>query len=112
LLETLSTLQDAETGERGFALSGSLFVGDKVQGEQAAHGRGARGGEGDMEPLIGKANECVDGTAQLTHSLLAFSRQQPLAPQVVDVDKLVAAITTACSIPASISWPSRFRSNN
>jgi signal transduction histidine kinase/ActR/RegA family two-component response regulator len=46
-------------------------------------------GEGDMEPLIDKANDCVDRTAKLTHSLLAFSRQQPLAPQIVDVNKLV-----------------------
>jgi signal transduction histidine kinase/ActR/RegA family two-component response regulator len=47
-------------------------------------------GEGDMETLIDNANECVDRTAKLTHSLLAFSRQQPLAPEVVDVNKLVA----------------------
>ncbi len=47
-------------------------------------------GESDMQPLIDKANECVDRTARLTHSLLAFSRQQPLMPQVVEVNKLVA----------------------
>jgi signal transduction histidine kinase len=47
-------------------------------------------GETDMEPLIEKADECVDRTAKLTHSLLSFSRQQPLAPQVVDINKLVA----------------------
>lgn len=47
-------------------------------------------GETDMAPLIDTAHECVDRTAKLTHSLLAFSRQQPLAPQVIDVNKLVA----------------------
>lgn len=47
-------------------------------------------GESDMETLIDKANDCIDRTAKLTHGLLAFSHQQPLAPQVVDVNKFVA----------------------
>jgi signal transduction histidine kinase/ActR/RegA family two-component response regulator len=47
-------------------------------------------GESDMAPLIEKANETVDRTAKLVHSLLAFSRQQPLEPEVVDCNKIVA----------------------
>ncbi len=49
-------------------------------------------GETDEEGLIDKAMECIDHAAALTHRLLAFSRQQPLAPQTVDANKLVAGM--------------------
>lgn len=45
-----------------------------------------------VHELIGKAIEAVDRAADLTHRLLAFSRQQPLAPQVMDLNKLVGNI--------------------
>lgn len=56
-------------------------------------GRKLARGEGDTAPLIGKAKEAVERTAKLTQSLLAFSRQQPLAPQVIDCNKLVANLS-------------------
>jgi len=49
-------------------------------------------GEIDKDSLIDKAMECVDRAAALTHRLLAFSRQQPLAPQTVDANKLVGGM--------------------
>lgn len=49
-------------------------------------------GEVDKDDLIDKAMECVDHAAALTHRLLAFSRQQPLAPQTVDPNKLVGGM--------------------
>ncbi|CCJ06998.1 Two-component sensor hybrid histidine kinase [Methylocystis sp. SC2] len=49
-------------------------------------------GEVDKDGLIDKAMECVDRAAALTHRLLAFSRQQPLAPQTVDANKLVGGM--------------------
>lgn len=49
-------------------------------------------GEIDQDSLIDKAMECVDRAAALTHRLLAFSRQQPLAPQTVDANKLVGGM--------------------
>ena len=56
-------------------------------------GRKIARGEGDTAPLIDKAQEAVERTAKLTQSLLAFSRQQPLAPQVIDCNKLVANLS-------------------
>jgi len=49
-------------------------------------------GEIDQDSLIDKAMECVERAAALTHRLLAFSRQQPLAPQAVDANKLVGGM--------------------
>lgn len=43
-----------------------------------------------LDELIEKAMEAVERAANLTHRLLAFSRQQPLVPQVIDLNKLVA----------------------
>ena len=47
-----------------------------------------------------KANECIDNAlegatraSQLTARLMAFSRQQPLAPQVTDANKLVSGMS-------------------
>ena len=43
-----------------------------------------------IDRLVGMAMQGVQGAASLTHRLLAFSRQQTLAPQPVDIGKLVA----------------------
>jgi len=42
---------------------------------------------------VGNAFEGAQRAAQLTARLLAFSRQQPLAPQALDVNKLVAGMS-------------------
>jgi signal transduction histidine kinase/ActR/RegA family two-component response regulator len=47
-------------------------------------------GEAGLKGLIEKALGSVDRAAVLTQRLLAFSRQQPLAPQIVNANKLVA----------------------
>jgi PAS domain S-box-containing protein len=43
--------------------------------------------------LLDTARRAGERGAALTHRLLAFSRQQPLAPQVVDVNKLVGSMS-------------------
>ena len=45
------------------------------------------------EVCIDNALEGADRAAQLTSRLLAFSRQQPLAPRVLDVNKLVGGMS-------------------
>ena len=52
--------------------------------------RRAERGEKDFLKFADGALEGADRAAKLTHRLLAFSRQQPLAPQPVDANKLVA----------------------
>jgi signal transduction histidine kinase len=50
-------------------------------------------GESDIGKYVDSALEGADRAANLTHRLLAFSRRQPLAPQSVDVNKLVAGMS-------------------
>ena len=50
-------------------------------------------GEAEVGKYLDTALEGADRAANLTHRLLAFSRQQPLAPQPVDVNKLVAGMS-------------------
>jgi signal transduction histidine kinase len=50
-------------------------------------------GEADVGKYVDTALEGADRAANLTHRLLAFSRRQPLAPQSVDVNKLVAGMS-------------------
>jgi signal transduction histidine kinase len=46
-----------------------------------------------VESCIGNAEEAAKRAAQLTNRLLAFSRQQPLSPQVLDANKLVSGMS-------------------
>ena len=50
-------------------------------------------GEIDIERFIDGAIEGANRAAMLTQRLLAFSRQQPLAPEVVDVNKMIAGMS-------------------
>ncbi len=50
-------------------------------------------GEADVDKYVDTALEGADRAANLTHRLLAFSRRQPLAPQALDVNKLVAGMS-------------------
>ena len=50
-------------------------------------------GEADVAKYVDLALEGADRAATLTHRLLAFSRRQPLAPQSLDVNKLVAGMS-------------------
>ena len=50
-------------------------------------------GEGGVERFIDGALEGAERAALLTHRLLAFSRQQPLSPEVVDINKFVAGMS-------------------
>ncbi|WP_214469740.1 CHASE3 domain-containing protein [Mesorhizobium sp. dw_380] len=50
-------------------------------------------GEHDLEKLIEAAADAASRAANLTSRLLAFSRQQPLAPQVVDANRLVTGMS-------------------
>ncbi len=50
-------------------------------------------GDGDYVRYIDSALDGANRAATLTHRLLAFSRQQPLAPQALDINKLVAGMS-------------------
>ena len=54
--------------------------------------RRLRRGDTAIEKFIDNAMEGADRAATLTHRLLAFSRQQPLAPKSIDVNKFVAGM--------------------
>ncbi|TPK81354.1 CHASE3 domain-containing protein [Mesorhizobium sp. B2-4-17] len=50
-------------------------------------------GENDIEKFIEAATDAASRAANLTSRLLAFSRLQPLAPQVVDANRLVTGMS-------------------
>jgi signal transduction histidine kinase len=56
-------------------------------------GRRLARGEGNLNKYIDSALDSANRAATLTHRLLAFSRQQPLAPQSLDINKLVAGMS-------------------
>jgi len=50
-------------------------------------------GETNIDRFVASAREGANRAAALTSRLLAFSRQQPLAPEVLDANRLVAGVT-------------------
>ena len=50
-------------------------------------------GETDVKSFVDAATDAAARAANLTSRLLAFSRQQPLAPQVIDANKLVSGMS-------------------
>ncbi|MFC3325639.1 ATP-binding protein [Mesorhizobium cantuariense] len=50
-------------------------------------------GEHDIEKFIDAAIDAATRAANLTARLLAFSRQQPLAPQIVDANRLLTGMS-------------------
>ena len=50
-------------------------------------------GEADVQRFIDGAAEGADRAAHLTQRLLAFARQQPLAPQPIDANKFVSGMS-------------------
>ncbi|MBZ9740702.1 MULTISPECIES: CHASE3 domain-containing protein [unclassified Mesorhizobium] len=50
-------------------------------------------GEHDIEKLVEAATDATNRAANLTSRLLAFSRLQPLAPQVVDANRLLTGMS-------------------
>jgi signal transduction histidine kinase len=50
-------------------------------------------GEPGFERFLASARDGAQRAATLTHRLLAFSRQQPLAPQVINVNKFVTGLS-------------------
>ncbi|WP_244478968.1 ATP-binding protein [Methylobacterium sp. Leaf106] len=50
-------------------------------------------GENDIERFIDVATDGANRAASLTQRLLAFSRQQPLAPEPIDANKLVSGMS-------------------
>jgi signal transduction histidine kinase len=59
--------------------------------------RDLKGDDPDADELMREALEAAFRGADLTRRLLAFARQQPLRPQRVDVNELVAGITRLLS---------------
>jgi signal transduction histidine kinase/ActR/RegA family two-component response regulator len=49
--------------------------------------------EHDIEKFVDAATDAASRAANLTSRLLAFSRQQPLAPQVIDTNRLVTGMS-------------------
>ncbi|MEZ5832029.1 MAG: response regulator [Dongiaceae bacterium] len=49
--------------------------------------------DGDLQQIVQTTLKAAERGASLTHQLLAYSRQQPLDPRVVDAGKLVADLT-------------------
>ena len=58
-----------------------------------ARRRLGKGEEARVETLLGHAAEGANRAAALTYRLLAFSRQQPLAPEPIDANKLVGGMS-------------------
>jgi signal transduction histidine kinase/CheY-like chemotaxis protein len=50
-------------------------------------------GESHLERFVDAAMEGAERAAVLTHRLLAFSRQQPLAPEPIEINKFVAGMS-------------------
>ena len=50
-------------------------------------------GETDVERYIEAARDSANKAAALTHRLLAFSRRQPLSPEVIDPNRMVAGMS-------------------
>ena len=50
-------------------------------------------GETDVEKFVDAATDATIRAANLTARLLAFSRQQPLAPQVIDANRVVTGMS-------------------
>jgi signal transduction histidine kinase len=50
-------------------------------------------GQSDIEPFVDAAVDATSRAANLTARLLAFSRQQPLSPQVIDANRLVTDVS-------------------
>ena len=50
-------------------------------------------GESNLERFVDSAMEGAERAAALTHRLLAFSRQQPLAPEPIEINKFVAGMS-------------------
>ncbi len=48
--------------------------------------------EGDIVPPLEAAAEGARGAAKLTHRLLAFSRRQPLAPNQIDLNRVISGV--------------------
>ncbi len=61
-------------------------------------------GDTDVDKFVNAAIEGAERAANLTSRLLAFSRQQPLAPEVIDGNKLIAGMGEILrrTIPESI----------
>ena len=70
---------------------------------------------GEIDRFVVGARESANRAASLTHRLLAFSRQQPIDPRPVDVNKLITSIQelvrrtigetiTMTLIPAKALW--------
>jgi signal transduction histidine kinase len=54
-------------------------------------------GETDVGKFVDAALDATNRAASLTQRLLAFSRQQPLAPQVLDINRLIAGMSEILS---------------
>lgn len=50
-------------------------------------------GETDIDKLVDGATDAAGRAASLTQRLLAFARQQPLAPQLLDANRMVAGMS-------------------
>ncbi|WP_349017725.1 PAS domain-containing protein [Rhizobium sp. 32-5/1] len=91
-----STLHQAQKIEAIGHLTGGIahdfnnMLAVVIGGLNMAQRRIARGALDDIPRLLDAALDGANRAATLTQRLLAFSRQQPLSPETVDANKLVA----------------------
>jgi signal transduction histidine kinase len=55
--------------------------------------RRLKSGAGGVERFIDAAKTATERAAALTHRLLAFARQQPLAPEALDINKMIVGMS-------------------
>ena len=79
-------------------------------------------GDPELDEMVGDALRAAKRGASLTHQLLAYSRQQPLAPKVVKLNQLVSDVTSLLrralgetieiknAVPSDL-WPTRIDPN-
>lgn len=54
-------------------------------------------GDFGVEPFLNAASKAAERAAALTHRLLAFARQQPLAPKAIDANRMIANMSQLLS---------------
>ena len=77
-----------------------------IMGAHDLMSRRIRNGDFGIQRFLDAATNATERAAVLTQRLLAFARQQPLAPQPIDANKMIGNMSDSCTRP----WASTSRS--